>query len=47
MHAPHDKREALSKVGRVLKGPPFIAAFVYGFNETGANAKPISEVTDF
>jgi hypothetical protein len=39
--------EALSKVGRVLKEQPFIAAFAYGFNETGANAKPISEVTDF
>jgi hypothetical protein len=26
---------------------PFIAAFAYGFNETGTNAKPISKVTDF
>ncbi|SLM20014.1 hypothetical protein SPIRO4BDMA_80121 [uncultured spirochete] len=39
--------EVLSKVGRVLKEPPFIAAFAYGFNETRANAKPISEATDF
>jgi hypothetical protein len=26
---------------------PENAARVYGFNETGAQAKPISEVTDF
>ncbi|SLM19121.1 hypothetical protein SPIRO4BDMA_50636 [uncultured spirochete] len=30
-----------------MKEQPFIAAFVYGFNETGTNAKPISKVTDF
>jgi hypothetical protein len=39
--------EALSKVGRVLKEQPFIAAFAYGFKKTGANAKPISKGTDF
>ncbi|SLM18836.1 hypothetical protein SPIRO4BDMA_50351 [uncultured spirochete] len=39
--------EVLSKVGRVLKERPSIAAFAYGFNETGANAKSISEATDF
>jgi hypothetical protein len=39
--------EVLSKVGRVLKEQPFIVAFAYGFNETGANAKPISKGTDF
>jgi hypothetical protein len=30
-----------------LKKQPNIAAFAYGFIETGANAKAISKITDF
>jgi hypothetical protein len=39
--------EALSKVAILSKELPKLAAFAHGFIETGANATPISKVTDF
>jgi hypothetical protein len=39
--------EGLSKVVRFLKDLHKLAAFAHGFIETGANAMPISKVTDF
>jgi hypothetical protein len=39
--------EAFSKCRHILKKQSNIAAFVYGFVETGTNAEAISKITDF
>jgi hypothetical protein len=41
------KLEAFAKCRRILQNQLNIAAFTYGFIETGANAEAISKIIDF